>query len=317
MVILSLFLYPLSFETEFKTDIFHSSVASSFGLLGVINKIIYGKPFVLSEHGVYLREQYYFIKQSRVLTKFLKKFLRLLIYRFVILNYNFADKIIPVCLFNKRWEQYLGAKDDKLQVIYNGINDSSEFEFLKQEYVKEKTSFNDIILVGAFYPFKDIETAIRAVAIVKKQVPNIRLYIFGPIKDKDYFSYCLRLIKNLSLKNNVIYRGVVKDLQNYFKVGGVFLSTSVSEGFPYSILEAMLYKQAIVSTSAGGIPELLGDCGLYVEMKNPNSVAKACLKLLHNQSLRIELGWRAHQRAVERFSLSRMLKSYEYLYNSL
>jgi glycosyltransferase involved in cell wall biosynthesis len=92
---------------------------------------------------------------------------------------------------------------------------------------------------------------------------------------------------------------------------------SISEGFPYVVLEAMLCGAAIVATDVGGVAEALGNCGLLVPSKKPSAIADAISFLLANPAERERLGRRARARALEHFTEKQFLSSYANTYREL
>lgn len=104
-----------------KTDITHSSAAGFCGLPCVLAKLQRGTPYLLTEHGVYLREQYLNLRRN-IRSPFVRWFLQRLVGAVVAANYHFADQISPVCFYNTRWERWRGVPTEKIKVVYNGAN---------------------------------------------------------------------------------------------------------------------------------------------------------------------------------------------------
>jgi glycosyltransferase involved in cell wall biosynthesis len=93
--------------------------------------------------------------------------------------------------------------------------------------------------------------------------------------------------------------------------------SSVKEGLPYTLLEAMAAKLPIVVTEAGGMPELIKnhENGLMVAQRNPEALARAIGGLIENKEIAKELSQKAKEVVKESFSLEKMVKSTEKLYN--
>ena len=77
----------------------------------------------------------------------------------------------------------------------------------------------------------------------------------------------------------------------------VYLQPSRFEGFGLAILEAMSCGAAVVTTSAGAVPEVVGDTGIEVEAGSPESIAREVSRLLADEPLRTQLGENARSRA--------------------
>ena len=103
-----------------EADITHSSSAGFCGLPCILAKLVHGTPYLLTEHGVYLREQYLNLRRQ-MKSVFVRWFLCRLVENVVELNYFFADQISPVCAFNSRWEEHLGVPRERIKVMFNGV----------------------------------------------------------------------------------------------------------------------------------------------------------------------------------------------------
>src|SRR6202011_5040743 len=97
-------------------DIVHSSMAGLAGIAGVLQKRLTGSMFLLTEHGIYLRELY--INLSRAEYNLAsKRFLFTLNESVVKMNYHFADRVSSLCEFNKKWQVRLGAETRKVAIV--------------------------------------------------------------------------------------------------------------------------------------------------------------------------------------------------------
>jgi glycosyltransferase involved in cell wall biosynthesis len=93
--------------------------------------------------------------------------------------------------------------------------------------------------------------------------------------------------------------------------------SSITEGFPYTLIEAMTCGRACVATDVGGVAEALGDTGLVVSPRAPEALAEACLTLLGDDDLRRRLGAQARVRALEYFTVDRAISAYDEIYTFL
>jgi glycosyltransferase involved in cell wall biosynthesis len=98
-----------------------------------------------------------------------------------------------------------------------------------------------------------------------------------------------------------------------------FLLTSVSEGLPVTIIEAMAAGLPVVSTGVGGVPEIIddGDTGLLAPAGDVDALAQAMLRISQDANLRESLAARGRERAASRFSEERMIERYHSLYAEL
>lgn len=292
-------------------DIYHSSAAAFCGLPCIIAKKKYGSKFVLTEHGIYAREQYLFASREGIPLR-TKEFLLGLIKMIVKLNYHFADVISPVCDYNKRWELQWGASEDKLQTIYNGI-DTFVFKNMQSKANERPT----VVMVARIDQLKDIETYIKTCERVKEQIPNVLFKLYGPIVDKKYFEMCHALHKELNLQDNFEFSGLTNNPALAYNEGDVVMLTSISEAFPFVVIEAMACEKVVVSSDVGGTKEVLEGFGHVVRPKDIESFSKAVIEVLTNKQRSVEMGILAREHILNGFTINDMIENYQKLYKSL
>ena len=111
--------------------------------------------------------------------------------------------------------------------------------------------------------------------------------------------------------------GSTKEPEKAYNAGDLIVFSGITEGFPFSIIEAMACGKAVVATAVGGVPEALGDCGLLVKSRQPRELANAIIKLLADEKLRNQLGAAALKRAREQFSIGSSIQRISQLYETL
>ncbi len=294
-----------------KTDVTHSSAAAFCGLPGVLAKMEHRTPFLLTEHGVYLREQYLSIGKSG-LTTFAKQSLLGLIKVVTSVNYAYADLVTPVAAFNARWERRLGVSEDRIRVIYNGVS--------PETYVPRPRPAGaplTVVSVARIDPVKDIETLIRAAAVVKQAMPEVKFMVYGGVSVPSYHQRCIEVRDELGLQDTFIFAGHVNDVPAAYGTADVVVLSSITEGFPYAVVEAMMSGRAVVATDVGGTREACDGVGLLVQPRNPDEMAAAVLKLLRDPALRHTLAEEARERALAYFTIQRNLDLYRQTYENL
>lgn len=294
-----------------KVDVAHSAAAAFCGIPCVLAKLEHRTPFLLTEHGVYLREQYLSL-QRRGYSRYLNAFLIRLLQAVASLNYQFADQVSPVCLYNTRWERALGVTEDKLQVIYNGV-DPDYFH----PVVKPPAAHPSVVAVARVDPVKDILSLIQAAALVRQSIPDVRFIVYGSISVPEYHRECLERVQLHGLQESFIFAGHTNDVPAAYQSGDLAVLSSITEGFPYSVVEAMMSGKPVVATDVGGVKEALGECGLVVKPRQPEQLAQAILRLLQDQPLRERLGRQARLRALDYFTVERALNLYLDSYRQL
>ncbi|MDW8099049.1 MAG: GT4 family glycosyltransferase PelF [Anaerolineae bacterium] len=298
-----------------QVDVMHSAAAGLCSIPGILARQRYGTPFLLTEHGVYLRERLLALVRSKM-SLFDQTFQALFAQRLTEASYFFADQIAPGSNYNQRWEIHNGAKPERIQTIYNGP-DPAEFTPLDRHRPPDAPA--TIVWLGRIDPLKDLHTLIRAAAIVHQEMPSVRFVLYGkaPKGNEAYYEQCLALRDELGLRDVVIFAGFAASAEAAYNEGDFVILSSVSEGFPYSMVEAMMCGRTVVGTAVGGVPEALDGCGIIVEPRNPVEMAAACLRLLRNPELTRELGRKARERAIARFSLQQCNASYLATYQRL
>jgi len=294
-----------------RADITHSSAAGFCGLPCVLSKLVDETPYLLTEHGVYIREQYLNLRRQ-MKSLFVRWFLYRLVENIVELNYFFADQVSPVCGFNSRWEMQLGVPEERIKVIFNGVDPDRFFPCKR-----ERNDRPQIATVGLIYPLKGQLHLIRAAAHLKERFENLEVQFYGAATDTEYFDECKRTMSELHLENNVTFAGTTKEPWKAYSNADVVAFPSISEAFPFAVLEAMFCGAAIVATDVGGVAEALGDCGLLVPAKTPQAMAEAISYLLGDRAARERLGCMARLRALEHFTEQEFLNLYSNTYREL
>jgi len=291
-------------------DLCHANANGLAALVALAAKWRDGLPFALTEHGVYLRERYFTTGGlapgvKAALLRFHRALARL--------AYSEAALIAPVSGFNRRWAERHGANPARITVIPNGV-DPGRFAPLDSE-----PAVPTVTWVGRIDPLKDLETLIRAFGYVRAWLPGARLHLAGPVPagNEAYAATCRRLAADLQLADAVTFAGPVACSRDAFAAGNLVALSSVSEGMPYTVIEAMMCGRATVSTDVGGVAEAVGDAGLVVPPRDPRAFAAACLELLTEPARRAELAVRARERALAEFTLDRCLSTYGRHYAAL
>ncbi|GAA3348335.1 GT4 family glycosyltransferase PelF [Amorphoplanes nipponensis] len=304
-------LRPLS-AAPVAADIVHSSMNGLATLVGMTAKWKHGTPLVMSEHGIYLRERYIahlHDDASHPVRVLVLSFFRQLAGA----AYLITDVLAPHSMYNRRWQLHNGADPDRMWTMYNGV-EPEEFPAATTEPELPTISY-----MGRVDPLKDLHTLIRAFALVRAEIPEARLRIFGgtPAVNRIYHESCERLITELGLTGAAVLEGRVGNAVDAYHAGSIVALTSISEGFPYTVVEAMACGRPTVCTNVGGVAEAVGDTGFVVPPRDYAAVAEACVKLLRDNEMRRRFGIMARARVLEHFTLRRSLEMYRNVYEGL
>ncbi|OKJ94600.1 glycosyl transferase [Streptomyces sp. CB03234] len=272
----------------------------------------HGIPLLLTEHGVYLRERYLGYRTAPYrwpVKAVVLGFFRLLAEE----SYRRAALITPGNRYNRLWEEQGGADPESIRTVYNGV-DPAAFPPAGPEPGVPTLSW-----AGRVDPIKDLETLIRAFALVRERLPEARLRLFGgtPRGGEGYRERCQALAAELGHADAVTFEGRVEDIREAYAAGNVVMLSSISEGFPFTLIEAMSCGRATVSTDVGGVREAVGDAGLVVPPRDPAAMAAAALELLGDPVRRRATGEAARLRVIEQFTLRRTIDTFHSLYLDL
>ena len=257
------FFHLIKYSMKFKPDIIHSNLANMGFVGGIVGKI-FRIPSIVTVRGSDVHEL------SKIFSQ------RIFIY----FSFLFNNRIITKSSDLKRKCIALGAKKEKIDVIYNGV-DLKRFnpEKVKPVNLKGLTKNCKIIMnIGNLVEVKGQEHLVRAFKIVKGKVNNAKLLIIGDGGLKNHLN---RIIKELNLENSVFLLGTVKHekIPSYLALADVYVQPSLSEGVPNSVLEALAMEKPVVATNVGGIPEILNEEDAeLVKPKDVSLLAESIIK---------------------------------------
>ena len=307
------FLTPLDADVPV-TDIVHTTLAGFPGLTGVVAKLERGTPFIVTDHGVYIRERYIAVSSTDY-TLFSKRFLLGLSQLVSRVVYHHADVVATVADFNKRWQVRNAARPHQLRTIHNGVDPRV---FVPRPKPAGRSGQPTVVAVARVFPLKDIETMIRAADVTRRYVPDVRYIVYGAADvDQDYTDRCLALIDELGLGEAFQLAGFHPKPAEVYAEGDVTVLSSISEGFPYTVIESMACGRPVVATDVGGVREALEGCGVVVPPRDPVSLGVGVARLLLDDDLRSALGQRSREEVLRRFRIEHAVGAYDDLYEEL
>src|SRR3954452_6152537 len=307
------YLLPLTTPLP-KADLAHTTIAGFPGLAGIVSKLEHGTPFLVTEHGVWVRERYISISNGPF-SEFGKRFLMGLSKYLARANYKVADVVSPVTGFNRRWEVPYGAAAESIETIPNGVDPG-----LFTPAPKPPSTANRPVVVAAarVFPLKDIETMIRAADVARREMPDIEFLVYGSLDaDVPYVEACRALIAELGVEKTFTFAGHHSKPAELYNEGDISALSSISEGFPYTVLESMACARPVVATDVGGVREALEDFGILVAPRDHVAFGEACVTLLRNPELRARMGRQAREAVLARFRIAHSVGGYRELYERL
>ena len=171
------------------------------------------------------------------------------------------------------------------------------------------------VTVGRLAPVKNHRSLLEAFAAISFKIPKLRLALVGT----GHLERGLRAqTDRLGLTGRVLFLGYRSDIPDCLNASDLFVSASVSEGLPVSLLEAWAAGLPVVATAVGGIPEAMGNpaAGILVESGDSASLAAALAALSTDVQRRVRLGDLARKRS-RSFSLEACVSRYCEVYNTL
>lgn len=310
---LSNYLLPLSAPIP-ETDVVHATIAGFPGLAGIVAAHERGTPYLLTEHGVWVRERYLSISTGPF-TPYAKRFLMGLSRYVARVNYRVADVISPVTEFNRRWELPYGAPPERIRPIANGVDPGL---FSPQPKPAHTARRPVVVAAARVFPLKDVETMIRSAAVVRRSLPDVQFLLYGSLDaDVPYVERCRALIADLGLEETFVFAGHHAKPAELYNEGDLSVLSSISEGFPYTVLESMACARPVVATDVGGVREALEGYGILVPPRDHVAMGEAIVLLLRDDELRSRMGRQAREVVLARFRTAHSVGGYRDLYAEL
>lgn len=321
-------------ENAPQARVYHAVSTGYAGVLATLLKQLRGRPFILSEHGIYVKErkidlyQAQWIRDNRNLFErdpSQLSYFRQLWIRFFehlgYLAYQAANDIVALFEANRQRQLHDGAPAERTCNIPNGVAVAKLARLRRPENAPIPPV---LCLIGRVVPIKDIKTFIEAMRKVVNHRPDAVAWIAGPMdEDPDYASECKELARLLGLEDKVQFLGY-RSLDELLPQIGLVVLSSISEGLPLVVLEGFAAGIPALTTDVGSCRQLieglpgddaaLGPAGQVVRIANAEALADGALNLLQNEN-----AWRtASQTAIKRveryYTQEQMFARYQQLY---
>jgi glycosyltransferase involved in cell wall biosynthesis len=277
---------------------YHAMSTGYAGIFAARAKIETGKPVLLTEHGIYTNERRIEISSADWLEETASKTLTIDETRrnlrdlwshtfagYSRIAYQAADKIITLFAGNQAAQLNDGADKNKMMIIPNGV-DVERYGQVGHRTHTQPT----VALIGRVVPIKDIKTFLRAIAALKQNIEDLRVFILGPMdEDPEYAEDCKQMVEYFALQKTVTFTGRVR-IEDYMPEIDVLVFSSISEAQPLTILEVGANGIPTVATDVGACREMilgmdnetpaLGAGGVVAPLSNPQALAQGIYKLL-------------------------------------
>ncbi|HUE97132.1 MAG TPA: glycosyltransferase, partial [Longimicrobiaceae bacterium] len=235
-----------------------------------------------------------------------------------LLTWSWQDQVIAV---SSEVAESIRAHADAgtpVKVVLNGI-DTERFAPLRggSPEVRERVGIPPaapvIGTVAVFRAQKRLDDWLAAARLLHEKHPDARFLLVGdgPLRDD-----LVEKARALNLADAVHFTGLQEDVRPFLAMMDVFMVSSVFEGLPLALLEAMSMRCGVVATTVGGIPEIIrhGENGFLVEPCRPDALSRFASRMLTDAEATREMGDSARRTIETDFSLRRMTEQLEETY---
>ncbi len=292
-----------------KPDIVHCHGAKA-NVAGVLIKLFCRSTIVTTVHSDYRLDYMQSFLKRNTIGRMNSAALRYFDY-YVTVSDNFAKMLTG-----------RGFSPTKIMTIYNGLDFNApspkgdRAEYLSRAGLKYEEG--DVILgiLARLDPVKDIATLLRAFALAQRRVPNIKLIIGG---EGDDMSMLKALAKELGIEKSVGFLGWITDVPAFFSCCDIDVLCSISESFPYSILEGVREGCAVITSDVGGMRDLIqnGENGYIFAPKDVDAFAEYIVDLAKNPAKRADFAAKLFETASSKYSLESMSSTQTAIYSRL
>ena len=298
-----------------KPDIIHTHTAKA-GAIGRIAAFIYKSIFFWKKilvfhtfHGHVLEGYFGQIESSVFIT--IERFLGLFTDRIIVVSKSVRDAILKLKI----------TSSEKILVVRLGL----ELEkFFSIEQKKQGLDIIKIGLVGRLAPIKNHKMFINCAKSFRETdlANNVKFIIVG---DGELKEELVSYVKDLSLEDLIEFRGWVNDLVSVYSELDIVCLTSLNEGTPVSLIEALASGRPIISTNVGGVKDIISpvcqmlglpESWLLVPPNGLKHFFESLNFLLDNQQLRAKIGEYGRIYVKNNFLKERLIKDMDLLYTN-
>lgn len=200
-----------------------------------------------------------------------------------------------------------GIREDRLATIRNGIT-------VPDVAIRPRKSDRLVIgSAGRLFPVKDFPFMVEIAKAVHAKNDHIRFELAGEGPRQCEIQ---GLITRYGLDDCFVLRGFIRDVDSFYQGLDVYINTSIHEGIPMSVLEAMAHGVPPIVPRVGGMEEIVTDGvdGYLVDTRSPLDFSERCLSLYKNESLRQNMACAAREKIISQFSIEHMVNAYLEMY---
>ncbi len=167
--------------------------------------------------------------------------------------------------------------------------------------------------VGYNRPQKDIPCFLEAAAMILKKRQDVDFLIIGIGNNKNSIE---KIVEKYKLKNHVTLLCRETNVLQYYSIMDIFILTSLWEGMPYSVLEAMFYRKPVVATNVVGTRDIIQNNinGILIPPRDPKTLSDTILQLLNNPKERFRLGRNGKRTIIKHHMMINRIHDFEKIY---
>ena len=232
----------------------------------------------------------------------------------------FCDKLIAVSEDVRDFHiETLKLNKNKFSVLVPGIN-LNEFQLtdnfsLNKKKLELGIDINSfvVVVVGVLSEQKGHKYLIEAAPSVLIKYPDTRFLIIGPGPLRQELE---QMTKNKGVSNEFIFTGFSENLVDLLAISNVFISCSLWEGLPQTVIEAMAMNKPVIATKVGGLPELIqdGKSGILIPPSDPSAIVDSIISIRENKKIAQNLSTEGRKVVEEYFSVKVMVNKLQELY---
>ncbi|MCK4791563.1 MAG: glycosyltransferase family 4 protein [Desulfobacteraceae bacterium] len=235
---------------------------------------------------------------------------------------NLSAEIIAVSQDVRNFlKKYL--PDSDIQVIYNGI-DLEETDALNTgpSTIREEFQLHGkkiVSLVGRIAKVKAVDDYVTVAAKVLEDRDDVVFLVVGRDEDKELAAKIKSRVESLGLSDRIVFTGRRNDVPQILYESDIFVCSSKTEGFPYSVLEAMAAAKPVVTTTCGGPEEMVidGVTGFHVGIGRSEEMTDSLIRLLDDDELTKKMGRKGHEIVESKFSAASFATNFQETYTRL
>ena len=231
-----------------------------------------------------------------------------------------VDRYVAVSQAVKDFSVDHGIPAKKCVVIYNGVDlttRGSRTECVKLREELKITSYDHILLtIGRLRAEKGYGVLLRSLMRMREKVPSLKLLMVGKGEEELHLK---RYSQQHRLDDLIVFMGEREHVGKLLSLADIVVLSSLWEGMPNVLLEAMAAGKPVVATQVGGVPEVVvqGETGILVPPGDADALAHALIELLQDREKAQRMGSAGRVRAERHFDVRSMVENTEKVYREL